>query len=63
MLAGYLYILSIKDKRIMIGMVHGEKNVKHFLFWGSYSNLRDKKIVRAPDVLTVMNGTAKEIVI
>ena len=46
-------------------MVHGEKIENTFLFWGSNSKLRaeGQKIVRTPDILTVMNGTAREIVI
>jgi hypothetical protein len=33
---------------------------EHFIARGSYSKLRRQKLVRAPDILALVNGTARE---
>ena len=49
--------------QVLLGVKHEGKSGEHFFVWGSYSKLRGQKLVRAPDILAVVNGTAREIVL
>jgi hypothetical protein len=48
---------------LSVGANHEGKKWDTFFVQGSDSKLRGQKLVRAPNILTVVNGTAREVVL